>query len=214
MAKNPYYNADRGQTENGGVPPLYDYDSNEFYDIIKNMASVGAEDKEIASALHLDDTHFSLMKNGKVGNWTDEQNEERGQRLREILRGARNDTNFKVRAVYLTTAMGKNSSKTTTTVRRRMRIDGQLTDNEEIQTTEVVSGIAPNLQALATWLYHHDEEWRKVSKGIEPNRVDPNQAPQEDEVVKGVNIADWLDQEMLDKKNDKNDTLQEKGEEL
>ena len=40
--------------------------------------------------------------------------------------------------------------------------DGNLTGEEELQVSE--SELAPNLQAMSVWLYHHDEEWRKVER--------------------------------------------------
>ena len=36
---------------------------------------------------------------------------------------------------------------------------GGLTDNKLIETVE--AELPPNLNAISTWLFHHDEEWRE-----------------------------------------------------
>lgn len=214
MVKIPYYSAERGKTINSGAYPKYDWDSDEFYAAIETLASNGATDKEIGPGLvpiigvGITPNVFSKMKNGLMDGWSEEENIRRSEKIKETLGRARLNTNRLVKAVYLSTALGKKSTKTVTTIKRRMRIDGVLTDNEDIQTTEVVSGIAPNLQALANWLYMHDEEWRRISKGEDLNSVDPNQPPRAEEVKRGVDISQWLNKELLDKEDEKeeNDT--------
>ena len=193
------YNVDNGQME-GGKLPQFDYDSQEFYDAIEKLAKNGANDAEIAAGLKhligvsLSPQNFNSIKGGKYAFWTDEENARRGRRMQEILANARLDTNRLVKSVYLSTALGKNVTKTTTTVRKRLRINGELTDNEEIQTTEVVNGISPNLSALQTWLYHHDPEWRKITKGEDYETGDG--VPTGDQVKKGVDISAWINKEM------------------
>jgi len=197
---------------NGGAMPKYDWDSDEFYSAIETLASNGATDAEIGPGLMaiigvgVTPNLFSKMKNGLMAGWSEEENVRRSERIKETLGRARLNTNRLVKAVYLSTALGKKSTKTVTTIKRRMRIDGVLTDNEDIQTTEVVSGIAPNLQALSNWLYMHDDEWRRISKGEDLNSVDPNQPPRTEEVKKGIDVSKWLDKELLDKSEEsKND---------
>lgn len=183
--------------------PSYDYLSQDFYNAIEQLAKNGATDSEIAHGLRhsigieLDIKQFSSLKRGEAPiKYNDEEKKEISNRIYECLERARQDMNRVVKAVYLSTALGKNTTKTVTTVRRRLRIDGELTDNEEIQTTEVVSGIAPNFQALATWLYHHDKNWRTIQRGEDENENDD--VPSGDKVKKGVSISDWLDKELTD----------------
>lgn len=187
--------------QNKGVHNRFDYDSDEFYQTIEQLAKNGANDKEIATAFkhtlgfELNPNVFAKMRNGKYDAWTEEENERRGSRIRQTLEGARRDINRIVRAVYLQTALGKGTNKTTTTVRRRLRIDGVLTENEEIQTTEVVSGISPNVAALSRWLYHYDKDWRRTEKGEELGGDD---APNVENVVKGIDVGAWIDKELTE----------------
>lgn len=48
----------------------------------------------------------------------------------------------------------------------------------------------PNIQALSTWLYHHDPEWRKVQRGMD---VDTADVPQD--VDHGIDIDAWIRKE-------------------
>ena len=204
MKQPPYFDTENGQVQNGGSVDKYDYDSSDFYAAVENLAVNGATNEEIAVGLNkligtsLTPSRFNRMVRGDNETWTDEQNATRGARLRTVLESARLDTNRIIKATYLKTALGRNVTKTVTTVKRRMRIDGQYTDNEEVQTTEVVSGIAPNMQALATWLYHHDSEWRKVTKG-QDFETSPDAPPTGTHVKKGIDITSWIDQEMTEK---------------
>ena len=201
MARQPYYDPKNGQVQNGGCKPLYDYDNDEFYSAVEQLARNGARDREIAVGLknliglRLSPEEFSRMKHGKYENWDDEENKRRGSRLTQVLADARDDVNRVVKAVYLSTALGKQKYKTVTTLKKRLKIDGELTDNEEIQTSETVYEIPPNMQAMATWLYHHDEDWRKIQRGMDS--VSTGDVPDSKEVKQGVSITSWLDQEML-----------------
>lgn len=204
MKQPPYFDTDNGHIQNGGNVDRYDYDSPDFYAAVENLAMNGATNEEIAVGLNkligtsIDPGHFNDMVRGAYEPWSDEKNAERGARLRVVLESARLDTNRIVKATYLKTALGRNTTKTVTTVKRRMRIDGQYTDDEDIQTTEVISGIAPNMQALATWLYHHDAEWRRVTKG-QDFETSPDAPPTGTHVKKGIDITSWIDQEMINK---------------
>ena len=66
-----------------------------------------------------------------------------------------------VRAKFLAMALGGIKTKSTV-VRKLKDQEGNQTGEEEIQVSE--SELAPNLQAMSVWLYHHDEEWRKVER--------------------------------------------------
>lgn len=175
-----------------GRPPKYDYDAEEWYQAIYELAFNGCKDEEIAFNLQnkigisLTPDTFNLMKNGKYPFWTAEENASRSRQIKRELARARNSINTLVRSTYLQAALGKIKTKSTSTTRRRMQIDGQLTDNEIIQTTESENQMAPNMQALAMWLYHYDPEWKAVQRGLEEER---NGVP---EAQRGVDISKWI----------------------
>ena len=139
-------------------PKKFDYDSDDFYDEILALSMQGLTDAEIA------DEMFSCMKNGNYEAWSDEENERRSARLSKVLARGRRKINSIVRGAYLKAALGGKKIKNKTVTTRKLKIDGVYTEDEEIQTTEGETELPPNMQALSTWLYHHDEEWRKVEK--------------------------------------------------
>ena len=124
------------------------------------------------------------MKNGNYAGWNESENKRRSERLCEVLARARELINAEVRGAYLKGALGGKKIKSKTVVKRKLRIDGRYTDNEEIQISETESELPPNIQALSTWLYHHDPEWRKIQRGEEP----------EDEITAngGISIDKWI----------------------
>ena len=93
-----------------------------------------------------------------------------------MLVRARMKVNSIVRGAYLKGALGGKKIKSITKryVQDRCLCEGkdkecvqcggtgwvQLTDKAISQETE--AELPPNMQALSTWLYHHDEEWRKL----------------------------------------------------
>lgn len=178
-------------------PKKFDYDSDDFYDEILALAMQGLNDAEIADALQdkfgqsLDPETFNCMKNGNYINWTKEENETRSARLIKVLARGRRKTTSLVRGAYLKAALGGKKVKTKTTVRRRLRIDGVYTDDEEIQTSETETEMPYNVQALATWLYHHDPEWRKVQRkqDTEASDIPVN-------VKKGINVDAWIKEQV------------------
>ena len=58
------------------------------------------------------------------------------------------------------------------------------TGEEELQVSE--SELAPNLQAMSVWLYHHDEEWRKVERQQDQDADIPQ------DIDHGVSIDSWI----------------------
>ena len=48
------------------------------------------------------------------------------------------------------------------------------------------SELAPNLQAMSVWLYHHDEEWRKVERRQDEDADIPQ------DIDHGVSIDSWI----------------------
>lgn len=132
----------------GGRKPKFDYRSEEFLSQVETYAKKGFTDKEIAFALGLCPQTFSEKKSEHC-------------ELSEVLARGRATITAAVRAKFLAMALGGIKTKSTV-VRKLKDQDGNLTGEEELQVSE--SELAPNLQAMSVWLYHHDEEWRKVER--------------------------------------------------
>lgn len=76
-------------------------------------------------------------------------------------------------------------SKTKSTVVRKLKdMEGNLTGEEELQVSE--SELAPNLQAMSVWLYHHDEDWRKVERKQDEDADIPT------DIDHGISIDSWI----------------------
>lgn len=132
----------------GGRKPKFDYTSEDFLSLVESYAKKGFTDKEIAFALGLLPQTFCEKKS--------EYSE-----ISEVLARGRAQINAAVRAKFLAMALG--GIKTKSTVVRKLRdSEGNLTGEDELQVSE--SELAPNLQAMSVWLYHHDEEWRKIER--------------------------------------------------
>ena len=194
----------------------FDYDSAEWYTAIRALAMAGFGDGEIAAAVGekiqeyrtasggeklppealdgLDYQTFSNMKRGCYGGWTEEENEKRSEKIRQTLEQARQRVNGIVKGAYLRAALGGKHVKNKGTTHRRLKIDGQYTDDEEIQWTETETELPPNIQALSNWLYHHDPEWRKRQRGTD---AETSELPQE--IVRGIDVTEWIDKEMTQK---------------
>lgn len=166
-----------------GRPRKFDYDGDDFYDEILALSMQGLNDAEIADALgdrfgeSLSPEVFYTMKNGNYANWTDEENERRSERLNKALARGRRKINSLVRGAYLKGALGGKKVKSKTVVTRRLRVDGMYTDDEEIQTSETETEMPYNMQALATWLYNHDDEWRAKTNKKREEPTEEKDAP-------------------------------------
>ena len=175
----------------------FNYDGDEFYDEVFALAMNGATDSEIAVGLAdkfgtgLSADVFGSMRNGNYVNWTKEENEKYGGRLNRVLTRAREKTNFIVRARYLKAALGGIVTKNKTTEKRHLVVNGVQTEDEVVRISETEFESAPNLQALATWLYHHDPEWRAIQQGLKEDAIP--------EVESGVDIGKWIEKECNDK---------------
>lgn len=173
-------------------PKKFDYDSDDFYDEILALSMQGLTDAEIADALDdkfgvsLSPEVFNCMKNGNYDKWSDEENERRSARLAKVLARGRRKINSIVRGAYLKAALGGKKIKNKTVTTRKLKIDGVYTEDEEIQTTEGETELPPNMQALSTWLYHHDEEWRKVER----RQDEENDFQREN----GIDIDKWMEE--------------------
>lgn len=162
-------------------PPKYNYDIDNFYDEVLALSMKGYTDAEIADAIEdvlgftLSPEVFCCMKNGNYKGWTEEENERRGQRLSKVLARGRRKTNATVRGAYLSAAIG--GKKTKNVVRTYAEVKcpcggenikckkcfgtGKIVSTSKSVIQETENELPPNTQALSTWLYHHDEEWRK-----------------------------------------------------
>lgn len=179
-----------------GRPRKFDYDSDDFYDEILALAMQGLTDAEIADSLEdkfgesLSPEVFCTMINGNYDKWSDEENQIRSARLAKVLARGRRKINSIIRGAYLKAALGGKKIKSKTTVRRKLKIDGVYTDDEEIQTSETEQELPYNIQAMATWLYHHDKEWRKVER-----KQDEESSDIPINIRKGVDIDNWIRKE-------------------
>ncbi len=144
-------------------PEKFDYTDKEFLSAIESFAEQGYTDASIAYALgdkfeglRLSPVWFSTIKNekGKNGKPT-----KRATLINEALARGRVNVNAAVRATYLQMALGQRTVKTTITRRLRAKdgLDVEDPDAEVVETTEME--LAPNMQALSTWMYNHDNEW-------------------------------------------------------
>ena len=71
-----------------------------------------------------------------------------------------------------------------TTVRKIRDKDGNLTGEEEVQVVE--GELAPNLSAQMTWLYHYDEDWRKVERKQDEESTLYSES--------GIDIDKWMEE--------------------
>lgn len=154
----------------GGRKPKFDYRGEEFLSQVETYAKKGFTDREIAFALGLAPQTFCEKKNEHP-------------ELCEVLARGRATITAAVRAKFLAMALGGIKTKSTV-VRKLKDQDGNLTGEEEIQVSE--SELAPNLQAMSVWLYHHDEEWRKVERRQDEDADIPQ------DIDHGVSIDSWI----------------------
>ncbi len=176
--------------------PKFDYDSEDFYKEIYALAMQGLQDGEIAYALGdslgvagLTPTTFSEMKAGKYKGWNDEENAKRGARISEELAHGRSRVLGIVRGRYLKAALGGIKVKGKVVRMRYNVVNGVADKNNRIEDiTESEQETAPNMQALANFLYHHDPQFRNIQRGIEDSDV-------QIKVKNGVSISAWLERE-------------------
>jgi hypothetical protein len=176
----------------------FDYDGEDFYKAIANLASRDYTDREIAlnigaeirsiiearnnqriddyegddfDSLNLESTEeipdslnpevFSRMKNGEYDGWGEQENKLRSMLICQALSQARVKLSLLYKGVYDKLAMGKWKTKTVTTVvRDGFDKEGNKVNDTTVTTTE--QELPPNLQALSTWRFNHDPEFRKT----------------------------------------------------
>lgn len=185
--------------------PKHDYNGNEFYDEILALAMSGLNDAEIAERLDLEEETFNRMKNGKVNEWSDEQNKERSERIHQVLTRGRKRIVGALRGTYISTALGKKklTSRTKKFIEERCECGGldahcgicggtgRVVRSDKWITLETETDTAPNMQAIATLLYHYDKTWRKVER-----KQDEDAGEVPTNVETGISIEQWITQEM------------------
>lgn len=154
----------------GGRKPKFDYTSEDFLSLVESYAKKGFTDKEIAHAIGLSPQKFSEKKSAY-------------SELSDVLSRARCAINSLVRAKFLAMALGGVKTKNTT-VRKLRDKDGNLTGEEEVQIVE--GELAPNISAQMTWLYHYDEDWRKVERKQDEEDDIPS------DINHGISIDSWI----------------------
>lgn len=173
-----------------GFKPKWDYDDDEFYDLIYFHAFGGAIDSEIASQLGLEPNVFGQMKNGNYCGWSDEQNKKRSLRICRVLVRARENINQAVRSRFLKAALGGITTKSKTIRYIKGEKDETL---EVVQETE--TELPPNMNALSKWLYHRDKDYRLLEQKIEQAEGIPQN------IEHGIDINRWIEQEVSCKKD-------------
>lgn len=168
-----------------------DYDSDDFYDEVFFLAFNGASDAEIACAFDITPTYFSLIRNGKVVKWTDEENARRSARLVKVLERARKKIAQAIKGKYLAAALGGQDVESVSTTTRMVRMAGSETPVEVVQETRTKTKTLPNMQALATLMFHYDKDWRKVQRGLDDETQDiPTN------IETGIDIHRWIEREV------------------
>ena len=139
--------------------------------IIEDRNNKIIDDAETPDDIVLEDTEnipnglapevFSRMKNGNYDKWTEQENKLRSMLIGQALSQARVKLNLLYKGVYDKLAMGKWKTKSTT------KVEKNTINKEGIPYTETVTTITeqelpPNMQALTTWRYNHDPEFKKT----------------------------------------------------
>lgn len=159
--------------------PKFDYEDPKFYETIENLAKKGMTNEGIAWALEeefgkqLNPITFSIFKNEK-----DENGEptERNIQINKSLARGRHKINLLVRDVYLKTALGGKKTKDIVRVWAEKKCEcrgldmecefcggtGRIVSEKKSTIQEIEKELPPNIQALSTWLYNTDEEWREA----------------------------------------------------
>lgn len=139
--------------------------------IIENRNNEVIDKAETPDDIVLEDTEnipdslapevFSRMKNGNYDKWTEQENKLRSMLIGQALSQARVKLNLLYKGVYDKLAMGKWKTKTTTKVEKNT-INKEGTPYTETITTTTEQELPPNMQALTTWRFNHDPEFKKT----------------------------------------------------
>lgn len=178
--------------------PKFDYNGEAFYNEIERLAANGSTESEIAYLLadkfgvDLNPGTFNQMKSANYPQWNVKDNAERSEKIITSLERGRQKINAIVRGRFLKSAIGGVIVKGKTVTKRHMIVNGEKTEDLIVETRETEQETPPNIQALSTWLYHFDPEWKKVQRG----KDDDNNLPFDPK--KGISIQKWIEKEIED----------------
>lgn len=172
----------------------WDYESEAFANAIENYAMKGLTDREIAIEVSLNPTYFLELKS-------------KYEQISDALSRGRAKINSAVRQKYLAVALGGLKRKSTT-----RKLPGKFDTEFDIHpdgmvVLETTEELAPNPQALATWLFNHDEEWRK--KVIDGKKLDVTTNGKE--LNGSINISSWLQANNVDDSSEEGGESEEYG---
>ena len=162
--------------------PKYDYDSDYFYQRIRESADRQMQenhiiwDKVIAKDIDLESSVFSAMKSGCYPQWSKEENDRRSEQINNVLSRARASVEPEVWRMVLEMGLGK------------------VQDEQRI----TVHKLPPNLNALQMWLRHHSQMYRSIESGkleAEENSDIPT------DITHGIDIGKWIEKEVSDDKD-------------
>lgn len=166
----------QSEKNKGGRPPKYDYESEEFAELVEGFAKKGLTDKEIAFELGISPSVFSEKK-------------QEVSLVSEALSRARLRINSTVRSAYLRVALGGKRIHIEQYVQRRCECRGNnpeceicggsgwITPDQNRIVTE--QELAPSQSAMERWLMNHDEEWReKATQKVDITSGGKSLAPQ------------------------------------
>lgn len=153
----------------------WDYESEEFANAIENFAMKGLTDREIAIEISVNATYFLELKS-------------KYDQISDALARGRAKINSVVRQKYLAVALGGLKRKSVTKKLASGMESPKFINEEGMVVLETTEELAPNPQALATWLFNHDEEWRK--KVIDGKKLDVTTNGKE--LNGSINISSWL----------------------
>ncbi len=174
--------------------PKFNYDSEEFYDEIERLAMQGLTDKELSFSLaekfgsSLSPQVFSYMKNGHYSRWTEKENKCRSERILSALCKGRCKINAIVRSTYLKAGLG--GRKVTSVVSPKpVKIKCVCGGDKTCDACggrgyyyaiaqETARELPPDVRALSSWLYHRDEEYRKIER-----MADAKEEPGQDSTI-------------------------------
>lgn len=164
----------------------WEYESEEFSNAMENYAMKGLTDKEIAIEISINPTYFLELKS-------------KYESISDALARGRAKINSAVRQKYLAVALGGLKRKSTTRKLPSMMESLKYIQEDGMIVLETTEELPPNPQALATWLFNHDEEWRK--KTIDGKKLDVTSGGEK--LNGSINIASWLAANNTDDNNER-----------
>lgn len=175
----------------------------EVYEAICKLAIQGQLDEEIAYSLgdmfpdlkYLTAEEFEKIKKGTCRKIAEEERKKVSESVRLALDKGHKRTNALVRGRYLKTSLGGIKVHSKTVVTKHLVVDGQQTEDVNVETRETEQELGPNLSGLGVWLHHYDADWRRREVGDFDDEED--KAP-----THGVPIDKWLTDRMREATED------------